>query len=67
MIDQQETNILHVQMLRQVFMKLNLAKKAKELTAFCTNTGKYQFKRMAMEICNGLSKYQESMNTNMII
>uniref|UniRef100_A0A2H8TVD7 Retrovirus-related Pol polyprotein from transposon 297 n=1 Tax=Melanaphis sacchari TaxID=742174 RepID=A0A2H8TVD7_9HEMI len=44
------------------FHQLKLSKKARELTAFCTTTGKYQFKRMPMGICNGPSKYQEAMN-----
>lgn len=44
------------------FHQLKLNDKAKELTAFCTLTGKYQFKRLPMGICNGPSKYQEAMN-----
>jgi len=45
------------------FRQLKLSEKAKELTAFCTTTTKYKFKRMPMGIIyNGRSKYQEAMN-----
>ncbi|VVC25228.1 Reverse transcriptase domain [Cinara cedri] len=44
------------------FHQPKLCEKARELIAFCTITGKYQFKRLPMGICNSPSKYQEAMN-----
>lgn len=44
------------------FHQPKFRKKARELTVFCTTTGKYEFKRMPMTICNGPNKYQEAMN-----